>query len=256
MSKNNDQPDAEILAQFLLPERAERLAQVLEKRTSSLTIVLDHVQNYHNISAVLRSADAFGLAQVHVIGKEFDFSRRIALGTERWLRIYAHQSASAAAQYLHQQDFRVVVLQPEEHKITGTDAAKMPVTSLPFEERLALVFGNEKDGVSRELLAAADVHAYIPMAGFVESLNISVACAICLFCSTIAPTFPQKRTKPLCEEEKRDLRAEWLRNGVKRSEVILREVALRKEWPASITDSEAFCQPAKRRALTSSEPKD
>jgi tRNA (guanosine-2'-O-)-methyltransferase len=220
-----------ILEQFILPQRLKRLEDVLAQRSKTLTIVLDRVQNYHNISAVVRSADAFGIAEIHLIGEVFDYSRKITLGTERWVSLVRHASAKEALQVLRSKGYSLVVLQPEEHNASKNLPPAMAVTDLPFEKPLALIFGNEKDGISRVFADAADVHAYIPMRGFVESLNISVACAICLFCSTIAPTQVRKRTQPLAPEDAQELRSQWLKKDVRRSDVILREVALRKEWP-------------------------
>lgn len=220
-----------ILEQFILPQRLKRLDDVLAQRSRTLTIVLDRVQNYHNISAVVRSADAFGVADIHLIGDVFDYSRKITLGTERWVNLIRHSCAEEALEHLRGCGYSLVVLQPENHNASKNLPPSMAVTNLPFEKRLALIFGNEKDGISRIFAEAADVHAYIPMKGFVESLNISVACAICLFCSTIASTQAARRTHPLSEEEQQELRTQWLKQGVRNSAAILREVALRKDWP-------------------------
>lgn len=219
----------QLLEQFLEPRRLERLERVLADRTQSLTVVLDRVHNYHNISAVIRSADAFGVAELHLIGEGFEYSRGITLGTERWMQLKRHTTAEDALAALRVLDYSLVILQPEDHQYSKDLPPSVPVTALPFEKRLALIFGNERDGVAPVLAKAADIHAYIPMKGFVESLNISVACAICLFCSSIAPTNPQKRTSPLTPEQQQELRSMWLRKGIKRSDLILREVAAREK---------------------------
>jgi tRNA (guanosine-2'-O-)-methyltransferase len=231
MTDTEDAAD-NILEQFILPQRLKRLEDVLVQRSKTLTIVLDRVQNYHNISAVVRSADAFGVAEIHLIGDVFEYSRKITLGTERWVSLVRHASAEEALPVLKNMGYSLVVLQPENHNASKNLPPSMAVTDLPFEKPLALIFGNEKDGISRIFAEAADVHAYIPMKGFVESLNISVACAICLFCSTIAPTQAIKRTQSLSSDDQQELRSQWLRKGVRRSDVILREVVLRKDWPA------------------------
>lgn len=229
MSDRNAENGFDILS-FLeglhVPERLARLDAVLEARTASLTVVLDQVQNYHNISAVIRSADAFGLADVHLIGGTFEFSPSISQGTERWLQLNKYETVEEALHALH--GYKLVVLQPQSLCTLKDDGPpSIPVTQLPFEENLALVFGNEKNGVSPSLLQNASFAAYIPMYGFVESLNISVACAITLFCSTISPTSPAKRTLPLSAEKKKELKSVWLKNGVKRVDTILREAAKR-----------------------------
>ena len=104
----------------------------------------------------------------------------------------------------------------------------LAVFQLPFEKRLALVFGNEKQGVSPELFAAAEYHAYIPMFGFVESLNISVAAAICLFASTVQ-VGPGRRVHPLPDPDREQLVSEWLRRNFDYADKVDRELARRKQ---------------------------
>lgn len=220
--------EKEILKDCMLPDRLDRLENVLQNRTTSLTVLLDRVHNYHNISAVLRSADAFGLAGIHLVGDEFEYNKNITQGTERWLEIFHHASPEGARDSLLKQGYSLVVLEPEEHAASKSlPNRSIPVSMLPFEKKLALVFGNEHEGVSASLAKAAEFHAFIPMHGFVESLNISVACAICLFSSTIAAAEPQRRTAFLSNEEKESLIQKWLKSGVRHSEAILREVRVR-----------------------------
>ena len=217
------------LAQFVMPERLERIESVLEQRTSSLTVVLDRVHKPHNISAVLRSADAFGLTDIHLIADRFAHSPDISLGSERWINIRSHKSPELAAKALCDAGFKLAALQSEEKCANNNGVESMPVTELPFEKRLALVFGNEVKGISPELQERVEFSAYIPMSGFVDSLNISVACAVCLFCSTISKTEPKKRPPGLAEDEKAALRKAWLAKSVGRSEIILREIAEREK---------------------------
>lgn len=223
--------DEKTLEEFMFPERLARLDSVLAQRTSSLTVVLDGVHNYHNISAVIRSADAFGLRTVHLIGKEFEFSKGITLGTEQWMDIQVHESASAALERLHSEGFRLVVTAPEDD-LRGEQVPSVqsvPVYNLPFHEKLAVVFGNEKRGVSPELFSAASIHAFIPMVGFVESLNISVACAITLFASMTSGATAERKVQPLSSQERQALRATWLRQGLRNGHAILKEIGRRAE---------------------------
>lgn len=216
------------LEQFMLPSRRKRLADVAANRTRSLTIVLDRVQKFHNISAVLRSADAFGLTTVHLVGERFEYNRSIARGTERWLELVPHSEPAAAIAALKNQGFEIVILQPP--RADDAEQCKViPVTELPFEKKLALVFGNELRGVGQEFIDAATYRAYVPMYGFVESFNISVAAAICLFCSTIARTEPKRRAAPISTDEQNTLLAGWLTADVRGASLILEEVALREE---------------------------
>ncbi len=226
MAKDESQ-NAAVLSQFLQPERLARLESVLDSRTSSLTVVLDQVKNSHNISAVLRSADAFGLSRVHLVGESFHYSPSISQGTERWMQLSKHADPEEAIAHLKSEGFKIVVLQPEAHSEREQKQA-FPVSMLPFEEKLALVFGNEGLGVNDKFSNAADIHAFIPMSGFVESLNISVACAICLFSSTITKAAPEQRSAPLSPTDREELKNIWLKTGVRNSDIILKEIETRQ----------------------------
>ncbi len=223
------QQTASLLERFVVPNRLDRIEQVLDQRTKHLTVVLDNVKNYHNVSAVLRSADAFGVAEVQLVGDAFEVSRGISLGTERWMQLRQHEQAKNAVQWLKEEGFAITILQPEDHQRTSEKVPSLSVTELPFEKKLALVFGNEHSGVQKEFQDAADYHAFIPMCGFVESFNISVACAITLFCSSIGATKPERRCSPLDEGERDQLRANWLKASVRNSDAILREIEARDD---------------------------
>jgi len=216
------------LEQFMQQERIARFDQVLSGRTRDLTIVLDGVHNHHNISAVIRSADAFGISTIHLVGEGFTYSKGITLGTERWLDIVHHDAPEEAKSRLRKEGYKIVVTAPEGSP-KGAHVKSLPVYQLPFRERLALVFGNERTGVSDELFQAAEIHAYIPMIGFVESLNISVACAITLFCSMISGENRERELAPLAPDEREKLRSEWLVTGMKHAGRILREIERRED---------------------------
>jgi tRNA (guanosine-2'-O-)-methyltransferase len=220
----------EILSQFLLPQRIERLEKALANRTNQLTVVLDRVRNYHNVSAVVRSSDAFGLSAVHMVGKYFEYASGISLGAEKWIDIQKYSSPQDAIAKMNEEGYAMVVLQPQDFAVPVGKIAPMSVSELPFEQKLALVFGNEKRGVDPLFLEHAKYFAYIPMYGFVESLNISVACAITLFCSTIAKSPPNKRPAGLSPEESKELKSNWLKLDVKNSDIVLREIERRTKF--------------------------
>jgi tRNA (guanosine-2'-O-)-methyltransferase len=127
----------------------------------------------HNAAAVVRSADAFGVPEVHVVLREEAFlvGHRVAQGTERWVEVVAHRKAEDAVQALKARGFRLIATHPK--------GALVP-DDLRAIDRLCLVLGNERDGISEALSAAADDSVRIPMRGFVESLNLSVAAAVLL----------------------------------------------------------------------------
>ena len=221
----------EALERFMSEERLSRLDSVLAARTSNLTIVLDDVRNQRNISAVMRSADAFGVRTIHLIGSDFEYSRGVSLGTEQWIDFVRHDSPEAARDALLAEKFSLVVTAPENDPRIPKDskARSLPVYELPFSERLALVFGNERGGINDALFRSAAYYAYIPMLGFVESLNISVACAITLYSSMIEVRSGTRQVTTLDETESRELRAKWLKRGVQHADAILREISKRGE---------------------------
>ncbi len=220
-----------VLEQFMGPERIARFEGVLAQRTNTLTVVLDGVHNDHNISAVIRSADAFGLTKIHLVGDKFSYRPGVTLGTERWLDIEPHESGAAALERLRADGFTIAVTAPAEDPRRPKDSRVqvLPVYQLPFEKKLAVVFGNERTGVSKELMDAAEIHAYIPMIGFVESLNISVACAITLYSSLLGRVEAERKVPKLSEDERESLRAEWLVTGMRRADLILREFERREQ---------------------------
>lgn len=197
----------------VLPERLARIDKVLSQRTTSPAIVLDNICGEHNISAVIRSADAFGVHGLHLIGPEVALAKGVSKGTERWAKVTLHETPEKALQSLRDEGFLLAVLEPETKKYELSSPV-VPIHKLPFEKKLALIFGNEKSGVCEELVRAADYRAFIPMYGFVESFNISVTVALSLFCSTLAPCEVSRKVFPLPAEELERTRAEWIKKSV------------------------------------------
>jgi len=218
------------LAQFVQPERFAKFQQVAAARTKTFTLVLENIHNQHNISAVIRSADAFGLASLYFVGERPQVSTGIALGANRWLELNTFKTSAEAISSLREQGFKIVVTGPAENltaeNLSAGNSQKESVAihDLPYQEKIALVFGNEKLGVSDEFLTAADLCTYIPMFGFVESFNISVAAAICMYCSTISISSVDRKTPLLSEVEQADLRTKWLKDDIRGAELILRRL--------------------------------
>ena len=156
------------------PRRLERMREVIGQRMKGLTVVLEGLYDPGNRSAVYRSAEAFGLSEVHVVRPEAaskPHARSVSRGAEKWLRIHSHDTPEDAAAVLRAQGFRILV---------ADVGAAQPLGAVDFSRRTALVFGNEHAGISDEMREAADGAFVIPMSGFAESLNISVAAAIAL----------------------------------------------------------------------------
>jgi len=159
----------------LLPRRFERLKAVLDRRMGDLTLLLEHVDKPHNLSAILRSCDAVGVLETHAVclaGRLPTFNST-ALGSQKWVPLHLHGSSAEALQALKARGF----------KVFGTllSEAAVDYRSCDFSGPTALVLGAEKWGLSPEAAELVDQAVTIPMRGMVQSLNVSVAAATLLF---------------------------------------------------------------------------
>jgi tRNA (guanosine-2'-O-)-methyltransferase len=190
------------LSEVVTSKRLERIQDVARTRTDSLVLVLDRIVDPHNSSAVLRSADAFGVQKVHVIVGERGFraSRGVSKGTHRWLDVVRYETADACARRLRDEGYAIFV---------AAMGGETHLEDLRVRPRLAVVFGNEHRGVSPEMRNLADGTFSIPMCGFVESLNISVAAAITM------QTLSGDGRARLPEARRRELEARFLMNSVR-----------------------------------------
>ena len=160
---------------FLLDGRRERIDEVVAQRTRTLTVVMEAFCDPQNVNAVLRTCDAFGVQEVHVVEgpmKPYDRNKKISQNADKWLDVVRWRSTAECLDALRGRGFAVYVT----HLGDGARAPR----ELSFAGKVALVFGNESRGVSGEALARADARFAIPMRGFVQSLNVSVAAAVSL----------------------------------------------------------------------------
>lgn len=152
------------------------MIDVLSRRQPDLTVVLENVHDPHNIGAVLRSCDAVGVLTVHLVYTVEELpklSRITSASAVKWLDVVAHPSIDACYAALREQGFTIYA--------THLDAASRELYDLDLTAPVAFVFGNEQRGVTDEALHGADGSFVIPMMGMVQSLNISVACAVSLY---------------------------------------------------------------------------
>ncbi|MCH7959001.1 MAG: RNA methyltransferase [Candidatus Hydrogenedentes bacterium] len=164
----------EVLAPMIQEERRERIAEVVAGRSYTVVPVLDGLYDLGNVSAVLRSAEALGFQSIHIVESSEKFKRanRVTQGADRWLDISTWETTGPCVEHLRAQGYRIVA--------THVEAAR-PIAEIAFDTPTALFFGNERDGLSDELLACADERVVVPMPGFTRSFNISVAAALCLY---------------------------------------------------------------------------
>lgn len=152
--------------------RRARVERALHDRLASVVVVVEAVRRRHNTSAILRSAEAFGLHEVHLITGQFRPSRGAARGAERWLELHRHATTTDALRALKARGFQLWVAD------LAADA-KTPL-EVPIDQPLAVLFGSELAGVSDEARALADGVVTVPMRGLTESLNVSAAAAVVL----------------------------------------------------------------------------
>jgi len=157
-------------------ERIEKVRKVLSLRQPDLRVVLEKVKNTHNASAVVRTCDAAGVLFLDIISSGEDpflLNEAISTRAEKWIQFQFYPSTTDCLTRLKKQGF----------KIAGTSLGEdsIPYTGLDYTQPLALVFGNESDGISKEALSFADYKIKIPMIGMVQSLNLSVSVGIILY---------------------------------------------------------------------------
>ncbi len=156
--------------------RAERVRTVLARRQPDLSLILSNIHDPHNVSAVYRSCDAFGVAKVHLYYTDTAFpvlGRKSSASARKWVVTERHSDAGRMAATLRKEGVQLLA--------TGFSETAKPLTQLDFTRPTAVMLGNEHDGVGPELKALADQEVYIPMMGMVQSLNVSVAAAIILY---------------------------------------------------------------------------
>jgi tRNA (guanosine-2'-O-)-methyltransferase len=161
----------------MTPERREKIEAVLARRQDNLTIVLENVFDPHNISAVMRSCDAVGVQEIFVLNTKIPrhkkWGDRSSSSANKWLTVHQYTDLDACISEIRRRYGRILTTH------LSSDAVSLYETDLTIPT--ALVFGNEHAGVSDELLALADGNFIIPQVGMIQSLNISVACAVTLY---------------------------------------------------------------------------
>jgi len=200
---------AERAAELLTAERIERLRSVADSRLGCLTAVYDGLHNERNVSACLRSSEAFGLQHVHLVSTDtYRAHKAIARGADRWLTVHRHAEPASCTDTLH----------AEGYTIWGTaleDGAES-VFDLPLPPRLAIMVGSEHDGLSAEARAGCDRLVIIPMSGFTQSLNVSTAVTVLLQYLALAYRRELGDAALLPPAEREALYRQWLQRDVDR----------------------------------------
>ena len=158
----------------MTPERLERITTTLDRRQPDLTVITDQVYKSHNLSAIVRTCDAFAIPDVHCVwaSERYRLQTGTAAGSDSWVEVNTHPSIEKGIDHLKTQGMRVCAAHFSDRAIDFRD--------YDFTQPTALLMGAEKVGVSDTASEMADEHLIIPMLGMVQSFNVSVAAAIIL----------------------------------------------------------------------------
>ncbi|WP_233897116.1 TrmH family RNA methyltransferase [Tenacibaculum piscium] len=206
------------LESFITDKRKETFNNVLNERTRHFTVVLEDIYQPHNASAVVRSCDIFGVQDVYAIENRFTnkVSRHVAKGSQKWLNINRYKedgdNTKACLQDLRAKGYQIIGTTPHTNSCVLSD--------FDVTKKSAFVFGAEKDGISEYIKQEADGFLKIPMVGFTESLNISVAAAITLNDVTARLRKTNIDWK-LSKEEQRFLYFQWIKNTIKNPDKLI-----------------------------------
>ena len=161
----------------MTPERKEKLLRVLHNRQSDLAVVMENVHDPHNISAVMRTCDAVGIQDIYILNTKIPrhekFGAKSSSSAAKWLTVHQYDNAQDCFAALRKRYRKILT--------THLSSDAVSLYQIDFTEPIALVFGNEHAGVSDEIRALADGNFIIPQMGIIQSLNISVACAVSIY---------------------------------------------------------------------------
>ena len=214
--------DQDLLENYLLPQRLERLREVLKNRILSVTLVLENLHKDYNISAILRTCESFGIQNVHVIpqpgeGKVF---KTVTQGCHKWLTIHRHDDVPTCLKELKGKGFRILAGAFSKSAVT--------LEKTDFSERVALVFSNELKGANPEVLELVDGFFVIPMSGFSQSLNVSVAAGIVIHHVLRYKVEAGEELERMPPGEAGRILEEWVKKSVRNSDAVLKELGSRK----------------------------
>ena len=211
----------EHFAQYISDHKKNFIEKVLDQRTRFLTVVMEDIYQSQNASAVIRTCECMGIQDIHIVenSSKYSVNPKVLKGSNKWLDLVRYKekksnNTEACFKNLRERGYQILVTSPL--------AENIPINEIPIDKKIAIVMGNELKGASAFALDQADRKISIPMYGFTESYNISVSAAICL--NTFVPKLRSSSVEwQLSDDEKKEIRLEWYRGVVKRSDIIERE---------------------------------
>ncbi len=206
-------PEVDVLEQLISNRRLERIDSVLDNRIVTVTAVFEDLYDPRNVAAGLRTCDAFGLADAHVITEQhaYRLDGDVSASSEQWLSIHRYGSTEDCIETLRSEGFAIWV---------SDLAATKTLDELDVEGKIALVVGAEKEGITEKMRQAADVRYILPMHGMVQSFNVSVALAISLQ-TIMSPRRAQLGGHgDMSIERQWKLRRQWLEHGIRHAKKV------------------------------------
>ena len=194
------------------------------RRSRQLTCFLENVFDPHNVAACVRSCDAFGIQDLHILPQKdvkLRLSSDVSSGSHRWVDHHVYRNVSEAISWFREREYQIVVtdLQGDTPPICPED--------IPLNRPTVVAFGSEHEGISNELRDAADLRVAIPMYGFVQSFNISVAFALTMFTLRQRQIRETGSSGDLGDQERLRLLDRWLLKDLPRAPEILEELGRR-----------------------------
>ncbi len=187
---------------LLTEDRAGRIEAVLDARLCGLTVVLENLHDPHNGAAAIRSVEGVGLTAIHVAesAERFRSASAVTIGAEKWIDVHRHASFSRCADVLKGAGMTLYATVP---------GAEFELDSIDVSQPCAIAFGNERDGLSPEAVAACDHTIAIPMFGFSQSFNLSVSVALAMSRLAARRRETLGRDGDLPQQERALLQARW-----------------------------------------------
>ncbi len=186
--------------------RRAKIEKVLSRRQKDLTLVLDNIHDPHNVSAIYRSCDAFGVHKVHLYYTNTPFphlSEKTSASARKWVDTVRHKDKESLIAGLKDTGYQVLA--------TNCTPTAKPLREYDLTKPTAIIMGNEHSGVSEELFPLVDGEIYIPMFGMIQSFNVSVAAALLLGeASRQRQLKGMYDSKTFSDEEYQELLADWL----------------------------------------------
>ncbi|MEO9484674.1 MAG: RNA methyltransferase [Ekhidna sp.] len=206
----------EVLEEFVSENKQAHIERVLQLRTRHLTLVFEDIDKPHNVSAVLRTAECMGIQDLHFIKNKnsYEVNPIITQGAAKWVNMHHHDQAednvAECFDSLRKDGYQIYA--------TSLEETSRSIYDIDPNQKTAIVFGTESDGITPEVGGKADGFVHIPMNGFTESFNLSVSAAICItVLKSRLGQWPE-----LSKKEKLDLRAQWYRKIVREADLILK----------------------------------